>query len=415
MYEMALVSASTAKLETMSQSGSSRASRVLSILKEPEKMLSTIQVGITLIGIISGAYGGIALSASVVPLFNSISILAPYAQDLAFITVVGAITYLSLVIGELVPKSIALSSPERIAITLSPVMSGVTIVVYPFVWILTSSTKIINRILGIKTNETRFMTEEEIRQIIKQSSEQGVIDEDETQMIKEVFRFGETRVHELMTHRKKISYIELSDSINQIIDKIETENHSKYLLCKEDIENVIGTIAVKDLLKIVYKGHISSADLTEVAKSPLYLPENLTAQKALELFRENKKNFGIVISEYGGVEGILTLHDLTETILGEIPEESEEANDIITKREDGSMLVNGSMHINDFMEAMNIVKFDDIEESGFNTMGGMAMHLLGKVPSETDKFTYNGFQFEVIDMDGSRVDKLLVTRATEID
>ncbi|HML83543.1 MAG TPA: hemolysin family protein, partial [Bacteroidales bacterium] len=327
----------------------------------------------------------------------------------------GSITYLSLVIGELVPKSIALSSPERIAITLSPAMSGVTIIVYPFVWVLTSSTKIINRTLGIKTNETRFMTEEEIRQIIKQSSEQGVIDEDETQMIKEVFRFGETRVHELMTHRKKISYIELNDSIHQIIDKIETENHSKYLLCKEDIENVIGTIAVKDLLKIVYKGHITSTDLTDVAKSPLYLPESLTAQKALELFRENKKNFGIVISEYGGVEGILTLHDLTETILGEIPEESEEANDIITKREDGSMLVNGSMHINDFMEAMNIVKFDDIEESGFNTMGGMAMHLLGKVPSETDKFTYNGFQFEVIDMDGSRVDKILVTRATEID
>ncbi len=415
MYEMALVSSSTAKLETMSQSGSSRASRVLSILKEPEKMLSTIQVGITLIGIISGAYGGIALSASVVPLYNTVPVLAPYAQDLAFITVVGAITYLSLVIGELVPKSIALSSPERIAITLSPAMSAITIIVYPFVWILTSSTRIINRILGIKTNETRFMTEEEIRQILKQSSEQGVIDEDETQMIKEVFRFGETRIHELMTHRKKISYIELNDTISQIIDKIETENHSKYLLCKEDIENVIGTIAVKDLLKIVYKGNITSNDLTEIAKSPLYLPENLTAQKALELFRENKKNFGIVISEYGGVEGILTLHDLTETILGEIPEESEEADDIIIKREDGSMLVNGSMHINDFMEAMNIVKFDDIEESGFNTMGGMAMHLLGKVPSETDQFTYNGFHFEVIDMDGSRVDKLLVTRATEND
>ena len=296
MYEMALVSSSTAKLETMRQSGSHKAGRVLKILKEPEKMLSTIQVGITLIGIISGAYGGITLSSSLVPFFNSIPVLASYAPDLAFITVVGSITYLSLVIGELVPKSIALSSQERIAITLSPAMSGVTIIVYPFVWVLTSSTKIINRTLGIKTNETRFMTEEEIRQIIKQSSEQGVIDEDETQMIKEVFRFGETRVHELMTHRKKISYIELNDSIHQIIEKIETENHSKYLLCKEDIENVIGTIAVKELLKIVYKGHITSTDLTDVAKSPLYLPESLTAQKALELFRENKKNFGIVIS-----------------------------------------------------------------------------------------------------------------------
>lgn len=405
MYEIALVSSSKARLETKARKGSKKAKGVLKLLEEPEQILSTIQVGITLIGIVSGAYGGVALADDVTPWFEKIPFLADYAGKLAMVTVVGIITYLSLIIGELVPKSLALNHPEQIAVVFTPFMRILTRVVWPFVWLLSFSTRLVNRLLGIKTGEERPMTEEELKFILHQSSEQGVIDRNETEMLKDVFRFGDRKAGELMTYRKEVVWLDVKADCKQVLDTVRKEHYSKYLLCEGSLDHCIGMVSVKDIILMMGEDRF---DLKSIAQEPLYVPENLSAGRILELFKKNKVKFGVVVSEYGDIEGVITLHDLTESVFGDILEEDEEPEPEIVRREDGSYLVDGAMSIDDFMEEMGIVVEEDIEEGDFATLGGMAMYLLKSVPKEGDIFDYRGWTFEVVDMDGSRVDKLLV-------
>jgi Hemolysins and related proteins containing CBS domains len=413
MYEMALVSCSRARLETLSQKGNNTAKKVISLLAEPEKILSTIQVGITLTGIISGAYGGIALSGDLANFLKTIDSVREIANDLAVVIVVSLITYFSLVIGELVPKSLALNNPEKITISLTPLMVFLTKIVYPFVLLLSFSTKLFNKLFGIKENEDKSMTEEELKFILNQSSEQGVIDKEETQMIKDVFRFGDRRANEIMTHRSEVVIMEPTMTQNEVIVLIQEEKYSKYLLCEDNIDNIIGVIAVKGIISLLNEEAIF--DLKSIAQEPLYIPENLKAAKVLELFKQKATNFGVVINEYGTVEGIITLHDITEAVLGEIPEENEMDEVDIVYREDGSMLVDGSMNIDDFMDKMEILVHEDIDNLGFTTLGGLAMHFLHRIPEEGDIFYYKELKFEVVDMDKSRVDKLLIMKIETTD
>ncbi len=411
MYEMALVSSSRARLETLSQKGNKSARKVIDLLGEPEKILSTIQVGITLIGIVSGAYGGIALSGGLAEYLQQFDSVKPYAHDLAVVIVITLITYFSLIIGELVPKSLALNNPEKIALSLTPFMIFLTKIGYPFVLLLSYSTKLINKILGIKESDDKSITEEELKFLLNQSSEQGVIDKEETQMIKDVFRFGDKKAYEMMTHRSEVSYVQPTITQEEMIAHIQKEGYSKYLLCEENIDDILGVIAVKDIIALM--GESNYFDLKAIAQEPLYIPENLKAGKVLELLKQKTTNFGVVINEYGTMEGILTLHDITEAVLGEIPEENE-VNDLnIVVREDGSMLVDGSMNIDDFMDKMEILIHDDIDDLGFSTLGGLAMHFLHRIPEEGDIFNYKNLKFEVVDMDKSRVDKLIVIKGEE--
>lgn len=407
MYEIALVSSSKARLETKAQGGSKKARSVLQLLEEPEKILSTIQVGITLIGIISGAYGGVALADDLRPLFEKFPSVAAYADKLALVTVVGIITYLSLIVGELVPKSVALNHPERIAITLTPFMRFLTRIAYPFVWLLSISTKLINGMLGIRSGEDRPITEEELKFILHQSSEQGVIDKEETEMLKDVFRFGDKKASDLMTYRKEVVCLHTTDSREQVIEIIRKEYYGKYLLCDGAIDECNGMVSVKDI--IVMLGSGEPFDLRKIAQEPLFVPENLQAARVLGLFKKYKTKFGVVVSEYGGIEGIITLHDLSESVFGDILEEDEEPEIEIVRRSDGSFLVDGSMNIDDFMDEMGIISYNDIADKDFTTLGGMAMYFLRSVPKEADVFYYRDFKFEIVDMDGSRVDKLLVS------
>ena len=408
MYEIALVSSSKARLETMAQVGSKKAKSVLKLLEEPEKILSTIQVGITLIGIVSGAYGGLALADDLRPLFEKMPAVSAYADKLAVVTVVGIITYLSLIIGELVPKSLALNNPEKIAVTLTPFMKLLTKIAYPFVWLLSISTKLVNKLLGVKSGEDRPITEEELRFILHQSSEQGVIDKGETEMLKDVFRFGDKKATDLMTYRKEVVCLHTTDTKEQVIRIINEEHYSKYLLCENNVDETVGMVSVKDI--IVLLGSDKPFDLRSVAQEPLFIPENLLAGRILELFKKYKTKFGVVVSEYGGIEGIITLHDLTESVFGDILEEDEEPVADIVRRSDGSWLVDGSMSVDDFMDEMGIISYEDIGDKDFTTLGGMAMYFLRSVPKESDIFYYRELKFEVVDMDGSRVDKLLVIR-----
>ncbi len=409
MYEIALVSSGKARLETLAQKGDKRAKTVLSLLNEPEKVLSTIQVGITLIGIVSGAFGGIALSDDLREYLIRFETFRPFAGTLAVVLVVGLITYFSLIIGELVPKSLALSNPERIALFLTPFIVFLTRVTYPFVWFLSVSTILVKRLLGIDPAGERTITEDELKFLLKQGSDQGVIDEQETRMIKDVFRFTDKKAIELMTHRKDVAMMLTGSTREQALDLIAESRFSRYLLCRGSIEHVAGVVAVKDLIALVASGQ--NFDLESIALQPLFIPESMSASRLLEIFRQKKTNFGVVVSEYGAVEGIITLHDLTEAILGELPEENEEMEYNLVTRQDGSILVDGSMNIDDFMEKMGIQDYDDIDRQGFTTLGGLAMHMLDKIPVEGDAFEYKQYSFEVIDMDASRVDKLLVSKS----
>lgn len=408
MYEIALVSSSKARLETLVGKGNKRAKGVLKQLEEPEKFLSTIQIGITLIGIISGAYGGATIANDVEPLFELLPGTAAYADTLAMVTVVAVITYLSLIIGELVPKSLALNNPEKWATMLSPFMIVLTKISYPFVCLLSASTKLMNKLIGLNSDEERQMTQDELKMILHQSSEQGVIDKEETEMLRDVFRFSDKRANDLMTHRRDIVVLHPTDTQEEVLRIIREEHFSKYLLVERGKDEVIGIVSVKDIILMI--GNDQPFDLRNIARTPLFIPESLYAKKVLELFKKNKNKFGVVVDEYGNTEGIITLHDLTESIFGDILEENETEEEEIVMRQDGSMLVEASMNIDDFMEAMNILNYDDLKEEDFTTLSGLAMFLIGRVPKAGDLFSYKNLDFEIVDMDRGRVDKLLVIK-----
>lgn len=414
MYEMALVSSSKTRLETFVNKGNKRAKRVLKQLDEPEEFLSTIQIGITLISIISGAYGGANIADDLVPLFAMIPGLETYANNLAMITTVVIITYLSLIIGELVPKSIALNNPERYAILFSPIMMVLSKASYPFVRLLSASTKLANKLIGLGNNEERQMTQDELKMILHQSSEQGIIDKDETEMLRDVFRFSDKRANDLMTCRRDIIALHPNDTREKVLQTIQEQHFSKYLLVEKGKDDILGVVSVKDI--IIMMGNTNHIfDLRSIARPALFIPESLYAKKVLEIFKKHKNKFGVVVDEYGNTEGIITLHDLTESIFGDILEENETEEEDIIVRQDGSMLVEASMNLDDFMETMGIVDYEELKEEDFTTLSGLSMFLVGRIPKAGDLFTYKNLHFEVVDMDKGRVDKLLVTKDKEED
>jgi putative hemolysin len=407
MFEIAMVSSNASRLETLAQKGNKSARLVISLRKHPEEVLSTIQVGITLVGIVAGAYGGVALADNLVPFFERIAILQPYAYNLALSSVIAIITYFSLIFGELVPKSVALSHPERITMVMAPAIVWISKAVFPFVWFLSVSTKLVNSVLGLKTNDQQAMSEDELKFLIKQSSDSGVIDEHESNLIREVFRFTDKRANEIMTHRTDVVYMTLETTKEEMMEIIRTEHFSKYPVCEDNMDDVIGVVSVKDLVPMIESREPFA--IKDVMSPVLFIPENLAVLRVLELFKQKKTSYGIVIDEYGAVEGIVTLHDLAETLLGDIPEEFDDEPIEIVTRPDGTLLVDGAMNLGDFFNELGVDMDDELSNEDFNTLGGLAMYLLGNVPVAGDTFHYKQFTFEVMDMDKSRVDKLLVT------
>ncbi len=409
MYEIALVSSSKVRLETLADRGNKKAKRVIKQREESEKFLSTIQIGITLIGIVSGAYGGISIADDIAPLYAMIpGVNAVYAGHLALATVVIVITYLSIVVGELVPKSIALSDPERYAAKFSGVMQMISVIAYPFVCLLSASTKFVNKLMGMKPEE-RQMTQDELKMILNQSSEQGVIDQEENEMLRDVFRFSDKRANDLMTPRRDVIALHVNDTPEDVLETIKKEHFSKYLLVDEDLDQIVGVVSVKDIILMIGSSE-RGFDLRSIAQPAQLVPESLSAKKVLEVFKRTKDKFAVVINEFGNTEGIITLHDLSESIFGDILEENEEDEEEIIERQDGSLLVDGSMNLEDFMDTMGITDFDDLKEEDFTTLSGMAMFLIGGVPKAGDKFSYQNLDFEIMDTDRGRVDKLLVIK-----
>ncbi len=408
MAEIALVSSKRVRLEEKASKGSKGAKIALVLLKKPEEFLSTVQFGITLIGIIAGAYGGVTMAKDISPFFEQFDALKEYSVEISYIVVIGLITYLSIIIGELVPKTIAFNNPEGISITLSPFMRVLSIITNPMIRFLSLSTKIVIRIFHIKSNKDAPVTEEELKILIEQGGRLGTIEMKETEMIKSIFRFGDRDAYSIMTNRQDLIWLDINDPPGELRETIYNNNFSKFPLCDGSIDQVIGIVSVKDYLQQIETG--KEKNLRIIATQPLYIPENLPAIKILERFRETKIHIAIVINEYGSTEGMITLHDLIENIFGELPEKHEVYEVPIFKREDGSMLIDGTIRIDELKDTLTL-QFEHSEE--YTTLGGYVMFKLNKVPQVGDKFDSDNYKFEVVDMDGKRVDKVLVKRISE--
>ena len=408
MSEIALVSSKKIRLEDMAKKGSSGAKVALKLLSEPERFLSTVQIGITLIGIIAGAYGGLALSKDLRPHVENLGVSQKFSGDISLVIIISAITYLSLIIGELVPKTIAFNNPEAITVRLSPLMWVLSSIAKPLVWFLSFSTKIILKLFRIKHTDKPPVTEEELKLMIEQGSKYGVLELKESEMMKGIFRFGDRRAYSVMTNRHDIIWIDINDDIETIRKIIYSNSLSKYPVCNENLDNIVGIILVKDFLK-KYATEEKFA-LRDIITQPLILPDNILATKVLEKFRETKTYVSIIVDEYGSVEGLITLHDLIENIFGELPDQSANWQSAIFKREDGSYLIDGSTQIDELKEKFEL-EFEG--EEHYTSLGGFVMYSVNKIPQLGDKFVVGNYRFEVVDMDGKRIDKVLVQRVNK--
>ena len=405
MAEIALVSSGKIRLEEKANKGIKGAKIALSFLQKPEEFLSTVQIGITLVGIVAGAYGGIALAKDISPFFEQFELLKKLAFEISFFLIVGLITYLSLIIGELVPKTIAYNNPEGISIALAPMMKVLSGIATHVVRFLSFSTNIVLKILRIERKIEPPVTEDELKLLIEQGSQFGTIEKKETEMIKSIFRFGDRKAYSIMINRHDIVWIDNNDPPDVIKETVYNTNYSRLPLCDGSLDEIIGIIRVKDFFRHFEKG--KELNLKEIAMQPLFIPENLPALKILERFRETKIHTAVVVDEYGSVEGIVTLHDLIENIFGELPDRHEKPESPVVEREDGSLLIDGSMPVDELNEVLSI-PFEHKEE--YTSLGGYVMFKLNKVPQEGDNFITKNYRFEVVDMDGKRVDKVLVNK-----
>jgi putative hemolysin len=411
MFELAVVSSRKTHLEEKASKGSKGALFVLDLQNDPAKFLSTTQIGITIIGILTGAVSGLTVGSDLSPLFQLIGFSAHLANAVSIILIVGVITYISLIFGEILPKTIALGNPEKIAVYLSPAIRFFSLMTYPLIAVLSISTKLISGVFKLKENNKPPVTEEELQIMIKQGSEHGVIDKKESDIIKEVFRFGDKTAYSLMTSSMDIVFLEITQTEEQIIDTIFKSSFSRFPVCDKTIDNVVGIISVKDILfSLSVK---KKFNLMDMISKPLYIPETMPAIKVLELFREMKVHIGIVVNEFGATEGLITLHDISENILGDLPALFDQTQPEIFKRDDGSYLVDGSLKIEDLQDLLNSkILGNEFESENITTLGGLAMAVLNRVPSVGDIFMMANYHFEIIDMDGHRVDKVLVKEVT---
>lgn len=407
MAEIALVSARKARLEAQAQKGDLRAKEALSLANHPDTFLSTVQIGITLIGILTGIFSGDTVTTDVAAFFKNIPWLSAYSNGLATAVVVIVLTYFSMVLGELLPKRIGLSNPEKIAKLAAGPMRILSLATHPFIWLLSKSTYLLTRLLGVKPNDSQ-VTEEEIKAIISEGTEQGTIEEAEQEIIERVFHLGDRNITSLMTHRSDIVWFDVNDNEQSIKEKIIKEPHSIYPICDGDIDDIKGVVSIKDL-------YITS-DLTlfkHIMKPAMFVPENNTAYRVLEKFKETQLHSCFIVDEYGSVLGMITLNDILEAIVGDLPQPDIEDYEII-KREDGSYLVDAQIPFYDFLSRFEMTDWMHEGEQEFNTLAGFILHKLERIPHTGDTLEWKGFRFEIIDMDSLRIDKIMVTISQDI-
>ncbi len=407
MAEIALVSARKTRLELQANKGDERAKKALELANHPDTFLSTVQIGITLIGILTGIYSGENLKGAVKGFFEQYPLLTPYSGPIATTVVVVLLTYFSLVIGELLPKKIGLSKPEVIAKLVAAPMRYITFITYPFIWLLTRSANLLVRIFKIKSVENG-VTEEEIKAIINEGTEAGAIEEKEQEIIERVFHLGDRNITSLMSHRSDIVWMDVNAKVADIKQKMREVVHTSYPLCEGVIDNIKGIVSIKDIL-------LASDDtlLRNLMKPGLYVPENNSVYQVLEKFKQYNANSCFIVDEYGSLEGMMTLNDILEAIVGDIGPVDEDDYEIV-KREDGTYLIDAQIPFYDFLSRFEKTEFMNEGEHDFNTLAGFILHQLKTIPKTGDNLHWKGFDFEIIDMDGNRIDKVLLTISEEI-
>ena len=404
MAEIAVVSARKTRLQQQADEGSAGARRALELTEHPNRFLSTVQIGITLVGILAGAYGGATLARQLDDYLEHFAALALYSEEISLTLVVAAITYLSLVVGELVPKRIGLNSPERIASLVAGPMHALSIAASPVVRLLSASTDGLLRVLGVRKAVEPPVTEEEIAALLEAGTEAGVFEEEEHELVERVFWLADQRVDSLMTPRHRIVWLDLDGPPEAHREVIRTHRYARFLICQGSLDRVVGMVRVMDLLSELLDG--KPLDVRSVLRPPLSVPTGMRALRLLELFRESGIHLAVVIDEYGGTEGIVTLHDVLEEISGEFHTDAEPR---VVRREDGSWLVEGSLAMDDFWELLGLDERRSHGRRDYRTLGGLVVTSLGRIPKAGDHFESHGLRFEVMDMDGHRVDKVLVS------
>jgi putative hemolysin len=407
MAETAIVSARKARLQQLAEAGNSQARAALELATNPNQFLATVQIGITLVGILAGAFGGATIAEEIATRLNEIPSLAPYGETIGVGIVVLGITYFSLIIGELVPKRLALNNAERIASAVAAPMRALSAITAPAVRLLSTSTDIVIRLLGVKPSAEPSITPEEIKILIEQGTESGVFEASEQDMIESVLRLNERRVGAVMTPRTQIVWFDIEDSPEDIRRKIANSQHSRFPVVKGSLDNVLGIVRAEDLLNQSLAGR--PLDLTVLLRPPLFVPESVSALKVLELFKQEGAQIALITDEYSGIEGMVTHNDILEDIAGYIPSAGEPAEPQATRREDGSWLLDGLLHIDELKEIFDIEKLPDEEHVHYQTVGGFVMTQVRSIPTVGQCFEWRKLRFEVVDMDGRRVDKVLVT------
>jgi putative hemolysin len=408
MSEIALVSARKSRLEMMAEKGDKKAENALKLALNPELFLSAAQIGITLIAILTGVYSGERFSAYLQPYVEKIEFFRPYADTIATSIIVIIVTFLSIIFGELIPKRIALLNAEKIAKKAASPMYAFAKATHPIVWLLNRTSNGFFKLFNIKQSKDDSVTEEEIKAIISEGTEAGTIEEEEKEIIERIFHLGDRNITSLMTHRSDILWFDLNDNEEKIREKIIAEPHSIYPICDGDLDDIKGVVSIKDLYV--------SDDLTlfkDLMQPALFVPDNNSAYQVMEKFKESKIHSCFIVDEYGSVRGMITLNDILEAIVGDIPQMHNEDYEII-KRDDGSFLTDGQIPFYDFLSRFNKTDLLQQDEQQYDTLAGCILHELERIPQSGDKMDWNGFHFEIIDMDGHRIDKVLVTAEQDI-
>ena len=408
MSEIAVVTARRVRLQRRAENGDARAAAALRLKEHPTQFLSTVQVGITLVGILAGAYGGARLTSDLSTRLAQVPWLAPYSDALALAIVVGVITYLSLIIGELVPKAIALHNPEAIASAVATRVAAASRVITPAVGLLSASTSLVLRLLRVHPKADPGVTEEEIRALIKQAAVAGDVAPVEQAIVEQVFRLGDRRVSGIMTPRHDIDWLDIREGLTGVREHLATIRHPRILVCDGELDKVLGVVRAEHVLERVLAG--SGVDLRPLLVAPIFVPATMSVFHLIETLRSSRTHLALVLDEFGAIEGLVTSTDVLEGLVGEIPTEPVGALGPIVQRDSSSWLVDGATPIDDLASAIGLPPLPEAEDGTYQTLAGLVMTRLARVPRTGDRFAWGEFTFEVVDMDGRRVDKVMVDR-----
>jgi len=409
MSEISLVSSNKFKLESSARKGNKNAAKALALAENPTTFLSTVQIGITLIGILTGIYSGQQITEDVQAILGRITFLAKYSETLSVGAVLIVLTFFSLVFGELIPKRIGLAFPESIASLVAQPMGIISSVTKPFVWLLGKTSDVVLKILGIKPKQNDIVSEEDIKSIIQSSTKSGEIQEIEQNIVSRVFALGDRKIIELMTHRNNLVSIDIKDDLNTIKQKAGTEPHSVYPVIKNSFDNTLGIISVKDIFPKDFNAE--EFDLEPFMKQPIMVHGNSPAYKVLEKFREHKLHYAFVVDEYGAVEGMVSMDDILDALLGDVTEYNQHEFKIV-KRENNTWVADGQYP---FFEFINYFTLSLDDEGDYNTLAGFVLDKFNRIPAVGEKVGWHDFEFEIIDMDGRRIDKILISRQSRFN